>query len=648
MDKVLPSTPTPFPRESPAGYLIRLAERNGLRGSPALVGLVGGDAERIPGIGWDYRELQPLLGPMQCLAANFGYRDPSKHGRNRASLCGHLIWARHLDVIKPRICPQCVRELGYAPAAWDLKSYVACHVHGTLMLKHCTSCGNRLTNGRKGLLTCSCGADLSCMEAPVAPPGLLALAEVLWGVIYREESVVVVARQMGFPVEDLMRCDLRVVSKIIVQIATLYSWPGDGARMPQKDVAVVSLLPKVVDSLSVWPKGFHRLCKYWHAKSLKDDAPSKVFQIVFGWLFGHLHKNLRARKKQTVFLLKAALTYGYQQWDATPIRVKELAIKDMPEVSRRYGSYSDASKLLGLPLYSTVRWLLKGRLPARATGANRMRVAKTKRGRPNWVVDLERLKNVKLSASRGLRAREAAKFLEISIPVLRILRKDGDIPSNFATPYRSNFSVEDLVAFKEELLDGILQVDSALAIHPLKGILSGGAATIALKVRVLRAMRAGKIQGHINGRRSLSSVYLTEDLSGLRSGASCDELLSLKQMRLRYHLYYYEARAIALSIGSERRFGPPPKVHVNDVETFLSSYTALRFVFSGTGLRVMQVLHGLRENLPECEILRLTSGIKPSHCKSEWHALFIRRNDRPRVRRWVLRMSLRQSAKAAA
>lgn len=648
MDRALPSTPTPFPRESPAGYLIRLAERNGLRGSPALVALVGGDAERVPGIGWNYRDLQPLLGPMQCLAADFGYRDPAKHGRNRASLCGHIIWARHLDVVRTRICPQCIKELGYTPAAWDLKSYVACHVHGTLMLKHCLSCGGRVTNGRRGLLTCSCGADLSAMQPPVAPSGLLAIAEMLWAVTYRDESVTLVARQMGFPIEHLMKCDLKVVSKIIVQIATLYCWPGDGERMPQKDVAVVSLLPKVADSLSVWPKGFHRLCKYWHAKSLKDNSPSKVFQTVFGWLFGHLHKNLRRGKKQTVFLLKAALTYGYQRWDATPIRVKELAIKDLPDISRRYGSYSDAAKLLGLPLYSTVRWLLQGRLPARATATNRKRIANMKRGRPNWVVDLEKLEGMKLSASKGLRAREAAKFLGITISVLRILRTDGDISSNFATPYRSNFSVEDLVAFKDELFAGLRQVDSSLEKYPLEEVLCGRVTTIDQKVRVLRAMRDGKIQGYVNGENALTNVYLAEDLSDLRAIASRDELLSLKQMRLRYHLHYYEVRAIARALGSERRSGLPPKVHVNDIEAFLSSYTPLRFVFAGTGLRVQQVMHGLREHLPGCEVLKLSSGIKPSHCPSEWHALFIRRGDRPRVRRWVLRMSRRPSSQTAS
>ena len=166
MAMVLPCTPTPFPRESPAGYLIRLAERNGLHGSGELMGLIGGDPERRPGVGWDYRGLQPLLGPMQCLPANFGYRDPSGHGRSRASLCGHQIWARHLDVKYTRICPECIKDLGYTPAVWDLKSYVACHVHGTLMLKYCTKCGERITNHGVAYLPVWCRlgryADIRC------------------------------------------------------------------------------------------------------------------------------------------------------------------------------------------------------------------------------------------------------------------------------------------------------------------------------------------------------------------------------------------------------------------------------------------------------------------------------------------------------
>jgi hypothetical protein len=637
---VLPCTPTPFPQESPAGYLIRLAERNGLGGYGVLMGLIGSDPERFPGVEWDYRGMQGLLGSLQCLPANFGYRDPSSHGRNRASLCGHQIWGRHLDVKYPRICPQCVRDLGYTPAAWDLKSYVACHVHGTLMLKYCANCGERITNRRKGMLTCSCGADLGGMRTSAAPSGLLGIAEILWAVTYRDASAIVVARQLGLPVEELMRCDLKVLCKVIVQIATLYSWSESGVRTPRKDVAVVSLLPKVAHSLSVWPKQFHRLCKHWHAFCRRDRASSKVFQVCFKWLFVHLHKDLREGKWQTVFLLKAALAYGYQRWDEKAINVKELAISDLPSIPRRYGSYSDAAKVLGLPLYSTVRWLLKGRLPARATGE--------KRARPNWVVDLEKLKDIKLSKSRGIKEREAAKFLEISNTVLRILRKEGDIPSNFTTPHKHTFAVEDLVAFKDDVLAGLRPDDPANAKYSLKELFCGGAATVPIKVQAIRDMREGKLQGYVAGKRSLSRVYLSQDLGDLTSTASGDDLLSLMEIRQHYHLQYYEARAIALSLLADYRGGPPPKVRVSDVEAFLDFYIPLRLMLVGTGLRTMTVLSRLPLHLPGCQILRLSSGFRPSCCPTDLHALFIRRNDRGRIRQWVLRTDRRRAAKATS
>jgi len=638
MAMVLPCTPTPFPRESPAGYLIRLAERNGLHGSGELMGLIGGDPERRPGVGWDYRGLQPLLGPMQCLPANFGYRDPSGHGRSRASLCGHQIWARHLDVKYTRICPECIKDLGYTPAVWDLKSYVACHVHGTLMLKYCTKCGERITNHRTGLLICPCGADLVGMRTSAAPPALLGIAEILWAVTYRDTSIIVVAGQLGLPVEELMRCDLKVLCKIIVQIATLYSWSESGVRTPRKDVAVVSLLPKVAQSLSAWPKRFHCLCKHWHAVCLRDGRSSKVFQICFGWLFVHLHKDLKEGKAQTAFLLKAALAYGYQRWDQKAILVKGLAIGDLPSVPRRYGSYSDAAKVLGLPPYSTVRWLLKGRLPARATG--------NKKARPNWVVDLEKLKEIKLSKSWGLKAREAAKFLEISTTVLRVLRSEGDIPSNFATPYKHTFAVEDLDAFKEDVLNGLRPVDPAHARYPLKELFSGGAATVSVKVRAIRDMREGKLQGYVDGRRSLSRVYLSVDVADLTSTESGDGLLALQNIRQQYHLQFYEARAITLYLLVGYRGGPLPKVNVNDVEAFLDSYTPLRLMLAGTGLSTITVMSQLPLHLPGCKILRLSSGFRPARCPTDLHALFIKRTDRRRIRRWALRAGRRAAEKS--
>lgn len=633
----LPRTPAPSRDESPAGYLIRLAELNGL-GPVDLMSLLGNDQGRSPGVGWNYRDLQRLLGAMQCLPSDFGYRDPCSQERNQASLCGHQLWVRHLDVKCPRICPQCVKDLGYTPSAWDLRSYVACHVHGTLMLKHCVKCKERITNRRKGLLTCSCGADLGGMRTSAAPPGLVGIAEILWAVTYREPSVPLVARQLGFPVEDLMRCDLKVLCKIIVQIATLYSWSDSGVRTPRRDVAVVSLLPMVAQTLSIWPKHFHLLCKLWHTFCRRGKASSKVFQVGFRWLFVYLHKDLREVKGQTVFLLKSALAYGYQRWEEKNINVKEIAIRELPSVPRRYGSYIDAAKVLGLPPYSTVRWLLKGRLPARATG--------DKKSRPSWVVDLEKLKDIKLSKSSGLTERKAAKFLEISISMLRTLKKDGDIHRNFATSHAHTFAVEDLITFREDVLAGLREADPANARYSLKELISGAGAAVPAKVQVIRDMREGKLHGYVDEKRSLSGVYLSQDPGILVSTASGDDLMSLQEIKKKYQLNYYEARAIIIFLLGDYEGGPPPKVHINDVRAFFDTYMPLKRALVGTRLSIMTALSLLPLHLPGCQIFRLSSGFRPLRCPTDLHALFVRRDDRARIRRWVIQADRRLAAEA--
>jgi len=187
-------TPEPMADESPHGYLLRLADANGMA-LQTLIELATQKSEYVATVGWDYQLLQPLLGDL-ALPRDFGYR-PARYIRGSMLLRGQPIASRHLGMYKARFCPRCVEELGYIPTVWDLKAYVACTVHGTMMLKYCPVCGQRIKVRRTGLITCNCSADLRRATPDPAPPELLALCEVLSAKVSRDSRNLTIARALG-------------------------------------------------------------------------------------------------------------------------------------------------------------------------------------------------------------------------------------------------------------------------------------------------------------------------------------------------------------------------------------------------------------------------------------------------------------------
>lgn len=70
-----------------------------------------------------------------------------------------------------QVCPQCLLEHGFVRLEWDLTAYVACPVHGRLLVDRCRGCGRALLPTRPAVDVCSCGsfiADLDNVGADAA------------------------------------------------------------------------------------------------------------------------------------------------------------------------------------------------------------------------------------------------------------------------------------------------------------------------------------------------------------------------------------------------------------------------------------------------------------------------------------------------
>lgn len=157
--------PRPDANESFIGYRIRIADANRLTSASQVPSMTTPATRRR-----DVEELDELLRLDAGTSARRWEVPPDKERAEAAVQVGKVTFSRgDLRPTSAQLCPECVTELGYCHAAWQLASFVACPRHARLMLSHCPSCTKAVSRHRSELLRCrSCGYDYR--EAPLARP----------------------------------------------------------------------------------------------------------------------------------------------------------------------------------------------------------------------------------------------------------------------------------------------------------------------------------------------------------------------------------------------------------------------------------------------------------------------------------------------
>lgn len=123
----------PHSNESPRAYLHRLFSLNGI----------------------------PLGGRKSRFQLNLRGLDNEVAAYAAKKLTGHQVTPINTDVhlIKTSFsfCPVCFRDSPYGRNAWQVRYYVACHIHEVHLLDQCAACTSRLSWDRKWFDRCNCG-----------------------------------------------------------------------------------------------------------------------------------------------------------------------------------------------------------------------------------------------------------------------------------------------------------------------------------------------------------------------------------------------------------------------------------------------------------------------------------------------------------
>lgn len=169
-----------WPGESGQGYLLRLAAQNGLGGLARVKTMLG--CSRFQTLyAQDAPQLAHWFGAsVQRLSYALESNDGSKRGES-ATYLGHRLGRSYfLNRSHPRVCPDCVRELGYCRAAWDFTLSVACVRHQRLLIDRCPACTLPLKWTRPDLCLCDCGYPWETLDfCSCATDGELLIAQLI-------------------------------------------------------------------------------------------------------------------------------------------------------------------------------------------------------------------------------------------------------------------------------------------------------------------------------------------------------------------------------------------------------------------------------------------------------------------------------------
>lgn len=186
--QVLPYRPAPYPGECLSGYLVRLADANGLTFWDLACDLFGRlrTVGQLPLLRWEYPidewgriPLRTQLSPVQLRALSVApllakFRAPLIVPPGQSRSPGQSLQ----DIVRPElaVCPQCLEAEPYVRLMWRLIPAQVCLTHAAWLQDRCPQCGKMLrvvSTAQPHLRCAECGMDLRRLPTVPAPEDLL-------------------------------------------------------------------------------------------------------------------------------------------------------------------------------------------------------------------------------------------------------------------------------------------------------------------------------------------------------------------------------------------------------------------------------------------------------------------------------------------
>lgn len=423
----------PHVLESFRGYLLRLAETNGLSSPIPILKLAGVSLDRIRCAEQPVEVLSLVTGHDVGLLAHLSLVHPIS---NIQQVSGHAVSKGYSILTKSKICPCCIQEQGYAPACWDLIAVQGCYKHEQTLVSVCTECNGNLSWRRPGLLTCVCGADLSKLTGNSMSQAELEFLRIIdakfHGKVLKDSDSIT-----GLPFKHLTEISLSTILAIMHTMGSMHLLL-DNKVVRAKACTDKDEVKYALEILKDWPNNFY---KFLNRVGEQHGRKSLGLDGQFGFFTQRFFKR-GYPPNEIKFLKEAFIAFGQNHWGKAFYYPRMQTKSDVDDQSNFVGVYEFA-ELMGHSPQAVRTMISDGRLVASSLeGAKIEKV----------IIDLEKSK-VKLPAKNNtIGVRESGKYLGLPVPVLKRLRVLGLYKSEHLTLKRGSFCIEDLQSLKQRIL----------------------------------------------------------------------------------------------------------------------------------------------------------------------------------------------------
>lgn len=536
-DGLLMRTPAYYPLESPLHYILRLSEANGYITPRVVMQLATRNEDWRVLARWDYTRLNTLLPPSRHIPPIFGYRWSASTHICDLSLLGKHVLSRHLSAPSAGVCPECIRESGYASAWWDLKYAIACPIHSRMLVHSCPGCGQRLSHLRRGLLSCSCGASLE------AESGQEPTADLSWLMALLKRKVEAPASEAPKPSAherpltpaDLNLSTLCRIIEAIGRVEQEMLAPGKPSRSFE---ARVNCLPGVASFLNAWPKGVEAFCSRWRDHAASHVGAQHSFRIDFAWAFQGLLKDPRLPRHQALFIADAILHSEMKRREGSPLDVRSDDLKQFVHANSSYCSLREAAKLSGVPQYTLARLARKKHLPCRMGDRGA--------GRSRYEINVDVARELKLNYHDTLTCRQASRLLGITHNLYFDLRHCGAIKKEHRTMMPAGIAICDLQAFKQRVLSKASKTPRYRHLQSLDELRRNRCPRKAM-VEIVKSILNGSMACFFGPKepRGIDELLVRmTDVRPIIAAHTPPAVATIDQFKIRYGLSYYEVRTL--------------------------------------------------------------------------------------------------------
>ena len=434
------------------GLILRTSEMNGYE-SPSMILRYAGLSEN------EIRSVRPPLDKLSQLYARelveFSLAtEPalvkSKPGRRQWRVMNHFIPSSCINIKSAKICPECILENHHVDGFWDMKHAMVCPVHKRAVISACPMCNKPLSWHRQGLLTCSCGHDLSELRGDlIEDDSILNIMTLIKGKLHG--NILNNSRfiDAGFPLLELNNISLSTLLRIINRFE-------QGSK--RKTIFNVQHgVPPELNALKIasgflsrWPHGL-----YDYLENLPKDtrhankATSFNLHSQFHRFYGSFFRS-GFPENDIAFLRKAFVSFGNERWQKNGFI--DIRVSNRVETSRNIVGINGLAKYLGVMPPTAIKYVKDGLIKGKPL---------TSGSRTRLIFDLT--KDVPFKPCKGIYyiARDAAKFLGLHVKLLQLLKKENIYKMTHLAYGLDGYCEVDLVEFRDKVVNMIKLVANA-------------------------------------------------------------------------------------------------------------------------------------------------------------------------------------------